>query len=120
MLKSPGERLDGETIRQYETDYVLYPWVTQKGLNPVIMDHAKGNYFYDSSGKQYLDFTSMFVFSNLGHADERVVEAISRQAARLPTAASPFATEPKARLAKLLAEITPGDIQRTFFSTSGG
>lgn len=119
MLKSPEERLDAETIRQYETNYVLYPWVAQKGLNPVIMDHAKGNYFYDSSGKQYLDFTSMFVFSNLGHADERVVEAISRQAARLPTAASPFATEPKAHLAKLLAEITPGDIQWTFFSTSG-
>ncbi len=119
MLKSPEGRLDTETIRQYETDYALYPWVAQKGLNPVIMDHAKGNYFYDSSGKQYLDFTSMFVFSNLGHADERVVEAISRQAARLPTAASLFATEPKARLAKLLAEITPGDIKWTFFSTSG-
>jgi taurine--2-oxoglutarate transaminase len=119
MLKPPEEPLDTETIRQYETDYVLYPWVAQKGLNPLILDHAKGNYFYDSSGKQYLDFTSMFVFSNLGHADERVVEAIFRQAARLPAAASPFATEPKARLAKLLAEITPGDIRKTFFSTSG-
>lgn len=111
--------LDADIIRWYETEYVLYPWVAQKGLSPVIVDHAKGNYFYDLSGKQYLDFTSMFVFSNLGHANERVVEAISRQAGRLPTAASPFATEPKARLAKLLAEITPGDIKKTFFSTSG-
>ena len=112
-------KLDENTIRQLERDFVLYPWVPQKGLNPVIIDSAKGNYFYDPSGKKYLDFSSMFVFSNLGHADPRVVEAISRQAARLPTAASPFATEAKAKLAKLIAEITPGDIRKTFFSTSG-
>jgi taurine--2-oxoglutarate transaminase len=112
-------KLDEDTIRQLERDFVLYPWVPQKGLNPVIIDSAKGNYFYDPSGKKYLDFSSMFVFSNLGHADPRVVEAISRQAARLPAAASPFATEAKAKLAKLIAEITPGDIRKTFFSTSG-
>lgn len=112
-------RLDPDTIRQYETEYVLYPWVAQKGLTPVIVDHAKGNYFCDISGKKYLDFSSQFVFSNLGHADERVVEAIAQQAGRLPTCASPFATEAKARLGKLLAEVTPGDIKRTFFSTSG-
>ncbi|MBN2078986.1 MAG: aminotransferase class III-fold pyridoxal phosphate-dependent enzyme [Spirochaetes bacterium] len=111
--------LDAGTIRRYETDHVLYPWVAQKGLTPIVVDHAKGNYFYDISGKKYLDFSSMFVFSNLGHADERVVSAIAAQAARLPSAASPFATEPKARLSKLLSEITPGDISKTFYSTSG-
>ncbi len=111
--------LDADTIRQYETEYVLYPWQAQKGLSPVVVDHAKGNYFYDSSGKRYLDFTAQFVFSNLGHADERVVAAIARQAGKLPTSASPFASEPKARLAKLLAEVTPGDIKKSYFSTSG-
>ncbi|HEX2923253.1 MAG TPA: aminotransferase class III-fold pyridoxal phosphate-dependent enzyme, partial [Chloroflexota bacterium] len=111
--------LDADTIRQWETEYVLYPWMAQKGLNPLVADHAKGSYFYDSTGKQYLDFSSQFVFSNLGHADERVVSAIATQAARLPTMASPFATEPKARLAKLLAEVTPGDIKVSYFSTSG-
>lgn len=119
MNQLRGKKLTPETIRQDELNYVLYPWVAQKGLNPVVVDHAKGNYFYDPVGKKYLDFSSMFVFSNLGHADKRVIEAISCQAAELPTAASPFATEPKARLAKLLAEITPGNIQKTFFSTSG-
>ncbi len=117
--KDPESRLAAETVRKYEADYVLYPWVAQKGLNPVIVDRAKGNYFWDASGKQYLDFTSMFVFSNLGHADPRVVAAIAKQAERLPTAASPFATEAKAELAKLLADVTPGDIKKTFFSTSG-
>jgi len=114
-----GVRLDADSIRQYETDHVLYPWMAQKGLKPIIVDRAEGNYFYDTSSKKYLDFTSMFVFSNLGHSDQRVISAVAEQIARLPTAASPFATEPKARLARLLSEVTPGDITKTFFSTSG-
>ena len=58
---------------------VLHPWVLQKGLNPMVVERAKGNYFYDASGKQYLDFSSQFVFSNLGHGDERMVKAIANQ-----------------------------------------
>lgn len=119
MSCTKDDHLSAEEIKKQETEYVLYPWVAQKGLSPVVVDFAKGSYFYDPAGKKYLDFSSMFVFSNLGHADERVVQAIAAQAAKLPTAASPFATEAKARLAKLLAEITPGDIKKTFFSTSG-
>jgi len=120
MTQQPkGTGLDAETIRQWEKDYVLYPWQVQKGLNPTVAVSAKGNYFFDANGKKYLDFTSQFVFSNFGHADDRMVKAIAEQAAKLETMASPFATEPKARLAKLLAEITPGDIQYSYFSTSG-
>ena len=52
-------------------------------------------------------------------ADERMADAISRQARTLENAASSFATEPKANVAKLLAEITPGDISKSYFSTSG-
>jgi len=119
MGEKSEQSLNAETILKYESEYVLHPWVAQKGLTPVIVDRAKGNHFYDPSGKQYLDFSSMFVFNNLGHADPRIVEAISKQAARLETAASPFATEAKAKLSKLVAEVTPGDIKKTFFSTSG-
>ena len=111
--------LDAETLSQYETEYVLHPWRVQKGLTRVIVDYAKGNYFYDTSGRQYLDFTSQLAFCNLGHGDERVVAAVREQAGRLFNATASFGTEPKARFAKLLAEITPGDIRKTFFSTSG-
>jgi taurine--2-oxoglutarate transaminase len=114
-----GNVLDENTIRGYELEHVLYPWMVQKGLKPIVVDRAKGNYFFDSSGKKYLDFSSQFVFSNLGHADERMVKAISAQAAQIEAVASPFATRPKAMLAKLLAEVTPGDIKKTYFSTSG-
>jgi taurine--2-oxoglutarate transaminase len=111
--------LNPDVIKQDEVEHVLYPWQAQKGLSPVVVERAAGNYFYDTSGKQYLDFSSQFVFSNLGHADPRMAEAIAQQVKKLENAASPFATEPKARLAKLLAQITPGDIAKSYFSTSG-
>lgn len=111
--------LDAETIARLESEYVLHPWMAQKGQKPLIVDHAKGNYFYDIYGKEYLDFSSQFVFNNFGHTDERVVSAIAKQAAKLETMASTFSTEPKARLAQLLAEVTPGDIKKSFFCTSG-
>ncbi|RJQ61995.1 MAG: aminotransferase class III-fold pyridoxal phosphate-dependent enzyme [Desulfobacteraceae bacterium] len=113
------KRLDAETIRSYEAKHVLYPWIPQKGNKPLVADHAKGSYFYDSEGRQYLDFSSQFVFTNLGHTDDRVVKAITDQAARLPVVNSQFATEPKAKLAKLLADITPADVTKSFFSTGG-
>ncbi|HSO63145.1 MAG TPA: aspartate aminotransferase family protein [Desulfobacterales bacterium] len=113
------EGLDAETIRKYEAEYVLTPWTTQKGLNPFVAAKAKGCWVYNKEGRKYLDLTSQFVFTNLGHCDDRVNAAIAKQAALLPSVNSQWATEPKARLGKLLAEVTPGDLKKSFFSTGG-
>lgn len=114
------KRIDADTIRKYEKEHVLHAWKAQKGISSLVVDHAKGNYFYDIDGKKYLDFSSQYVVVNLGHSDDRVVAAIADQAARMCYCSHQFFTEPKARLAKLLAEVSPGDINRTFFSTGGG
>ena len=111
--------LDAETIRKYEAEYVLTPWTAQKGLNPFVAAKAKGCWVYNHAGRKYLDLTSQFVFTNLGHCDDRVNAAIAKQAALLPSVNSQWATEPKARLGKLLAEVTPGDLKKSFFSTGG-
>jgi taurine---2-oxoglutarate transaminase len=113
------EVYDAETIRKYEAEYVLTPWAAQKGLNPFVAAKAKGCWVYNLEGKKYLDFTSQYVFTNLGHCDDRVNAAIAKQAALLPSVNSQWATEPKARLGKLLAEVTPGDLKKSFFSTGG-
>jgi taurine--2-oxoglutarate transaminase len=113
------EGLDAETIRKYEAEYVLTPWTAQKGLNPFVAAKAKGCWVYNKEGRKYLDLTSQFVFTNLGHCDDRVNAAIAKQAALLPSVNSQWATEPKARLGKLLAEVTPGDLKKSFFSTGG-
>ncbi len=111
--------LDMETILKLEQDHVFYPWVSQGGFKPFVCDRAKGNYFFGLDGRKYLDFSSQFAFCNLGHSDDRLVKAICDQAARLSAVNSQFGTEPKARLGKLISEITPGDISKAFFSTGG-
>ena len=117
--KTQKKAYDAETIRKYESEYVLTPWTAQKGLNPFVAAKAKGCWVYNPDGQKYLDFTSQFVFTNLGHCDDRVNAAIAQQAALLPSVNSQWATEPKARLGKLLAEVTPGDLKKSFFSTGG-
>lgn len=114
-----SESLDAETIRRYEAEYVMTPWTAQKGLKPFVAVEGKGCWVKNPEGRKFLDFTSQFVFVNLGHCDDRVNAAIARQAARLPSVNSQWATEPKARLGKLLAEVTPGDLKKSFFSTGG-
>lgn len=118
-MSEPNARLDAETIREYERKYVLTPWAPQKGLNPMVCDRAEGNYFYDTDGKKYLDFTSQFVFSNIKHCDKRVTGAIADQMERVSSINSQFATEPKALLGKMLADVLPGDVNKVFFSTGG-
>ncbi len=118
-MEKVKQRLSEKEIREYEQEHVFHPWRAQKDFNPPVIDRAKGNYFYTIDGKVYLDFSSQYVVTSLGHADNRVVGAIADQAKRLPYINHQTFTEPKARLGKLLSEITPGDISKTFFSNGG-
>jgi 4-aminobutyrate aminotransferase-like enzyme len=59
-----------------ENPYMM-TWVPGKARDAVpIMTHGKGVYLYDDNGKEYLDWTSQAVCSNLGHdVPEAVVQA---------------------------------------------
>ena len=85
----------------------------------VVEDHAEGMYVWDTRGKRYLDFLGLYGTLNLGHRHPRVVEAVKRQLDRMPMSVRVMISEPTARLAARLAEITPGDLSMTFFGNSG-
>lgn len=99
--------------------HTFWTWSAQSKVQPIPVAHAKGVYFWDIHGKRYLDFNSMTMCVNIGHGDERVINAIIEQARALPYAAPGMATLPRAQLGKMLSEITPGDID-TFLFTLGG
>jgi taurine--2-oxoglutarate transaminase len=100
-------------------DRRLYPWTAQGSLAPLTITSARGSWFVDESGGRHLDLGGQLAYMNVGHGHPRVVEAIRRQAGELPVIGPNFANRPAARLAEMLAEVTPGDLDRTFF-TSGG
>ncbi len=97
----------------------FWTWSAQARVQPIPVVRAEGVYFWDASGKRYLDFNSMVMCSNIGHGNPAVIEAIVEQARELVFAGPGMATKPRALLGALLAEITPGDLNR-FLYTLGG
>jgi len=97
----------------------LYEWSAQANVDPIPVARAKGIYFWTPEGKRFIDFNSQLMSVNIGHGDQRVIDAIHEQASTLAYANPFMATEPRARLGAKLAKITPGDID-TFFFTNGG
>jgi taurine--2-oxoglutarate transaminase len=100
-------------------EHGFWTWSAQGKVAPIPVKRAKGVYFWDVDGKRYLDFNSMVMCVNIGHGDERVINAIIEQARELPFAGPPMATRPRALLGKLLSEITPGDLNRFLFTLGG-
>src|SRR4029079_9175518 len=76
-------------------------------------------YFWDYTGKRYLDFSSQLVNVNIGHQHPRLVAAIQEQAARLCTVAPTFANDKRGEAARLIAELAPGDLNTVFFTNGG-
>jgi taurine---2-oxoglutarate transaminase len=111
--------MDGDEIRRIvrETNYVT--WRRQSGWDPLVIARAEGSRFWDSAGKEYLDFSSQLIATNLGHGNPHVARAIADQAQSVAYAAPGFATEARARLSAALLEVLPRGLSRFFFSTSG-
>src|SRR3990170_4537361 len=113
----PG--LPASEIVRLNKEYTLFEWSAQAAYHPIPVTRAKGVYFWDADGKRYIDFNSQLMNVNIGHGDKRVIRAIQEQAAVLPYVSPYHATEARGRLGELLAEITPGNLKKSFI-TSGG
>jgi len=113
----PDSRAD---LDQYEVEHVFHPWAFQPAVSPWRVVSAKGMRYLCEDGRERLDFSSCYVSHNLGHQDPRIVEAICEQARVLCSFSPNISTKPRALLARILAEITPGDLSRTFLSLGGG
>lgn len=97
----------------------LASWIAQADWDPLSMSRADGVYFWDADDRRYLDWSSQLFNVNIGHANPGVIQAIQEQVARLSYAYPGMATEPRARLAELLNELTPGRMAKTFFTLGG-
>ncbi len=111
--------LSAEEIVRLCKQHSIFEWVAQSTVAPVTMAKAKGVFFWDANGKRYLDFNSQLMSVNIGHGDDRVIRAIKEQADKLLYAGPLIATEPRAILGKMLAEIAPGDLNKAFFTLGG-
>ncbi len=94
-------------------------WRFQRNWNPLHIVDAKDCTIVDGAGKEYLDFSSQLMCTNLGHKNPAVVASIAAQAEQLAYAMPGYATTARAELSKLLLEVLPAGLNKFFFTTSG-
>ncbi len=108
-----------EQILADDRAHVIHPWSVNADAAPIPVAGGEGCYFWDYEGKRYLDFASQLINLSLGHQHPRMVAAIKEQAETLTTISPAFANDKRAELARLLAEVTPGDLTMSFFTNGG-
>src|SRR5881398_2582777 len=99
--------------------HTIFSWSAQASVNPIPMVRGEGIYFWDAGGKRYIDMNSQLMCVNIGHGNRRVIDAIKRQADELVYAGPGMASAVRARVGKMLADLTPGDLNRFFFTLGG-
>src|SRR3972149_8416711 len=97
----------------------LFSCVSTYYDEPLVVDHAKDHHVYDTEGKEYLDFFGGILTVSVGHCNEKVTQAIDEQTHKLQHVSTLYANEPQVRLAEKLAQITPGRLEKSFFTNSG-
>lgn len=111
--------MDVEEIKRLDKIHIMHGWSVNAALDPTVITDADGVYLIDSSGRRILDFSSQLKCVSVGHKNQRIIKAIQEQAEKVCFLSPAFAYESRAKLGKTLAEVTPGDLNKFFFTLSG-
>jgi len=116
VIPGPRSRALAAELARYEA-----PGVTYLGEDyPVFWARAYGATVEDVDGNTYVDLTSAFGVAATGHTNARVADAIAQQAcALIHGMGDVHPTEVRTRLLARLAALAPGDLCKTYLSTSG-
>lgn len=113
------ETVDG--FREYvNPGFLTYrKTVTKDGQFAAVEWSDNGACFKDVNGKEYIDCLGGFGIYNVGHRNPKVVKAVTDQLKRQALHSQDLLDPLRAMLAKILADITPGDLKYAFFTNSG-
>jgi len=107
---------EAREILDRDAQYFLHQSVSTPCLNTI--RKAEGIWIEDHAGKRFMDFHGNNVH-HIGYGHPRLIEAINRQMHELSFAPRRYASDVAAQLAEKLAEITPGNLSKTLFTTGG-
>ncbi|MBM7624105.1 aminotransferase class III-fold pyridoxal phosphate-dependent enzyme [Sporohalobacter salinus] len=114
-LHSEIFQLFGEHINPYFRDFYEFNYIDR------VFIEGKGCTLVDTEGKEFLDFVGGYGCLNTGHNHPDIVEAVNSYLNKGYPTFTQYVSAPAQTsiLAEKLAELTPGDLERTFFSNSG-
>ena len=97
----------------------LWPCAATYYKDPIALERGEGMHVWDTEGNRYLDCFGGVLTTSVGHARPEVVEAVSHQVAQIAHTSTLYINRPQAELAEKIAQITPGDLKKSFFTNSG-
>ena len=115
---------DANTIKQRDLEHHWHPFMDTKdlGMDDLrLITQANGSHIWDSNGQRILDGMAGLWCVNVGYGRDEIAKAAFEQMQELPYYNTFFKSThaPAAELAEKIASITPGDLNRIFFNTSG-
>jgi taurine--2-oxoglutarate transaminase len=123
-----GDKFHGETdMSNSEAVWVdkhrhfLMPWsVQESGHRAPVIERAEGVNFIDTQGRKYVDLSSGWVSTNLGHGDKHVIAAMKAQLDRLCFAPPNFVIDTRAEFVEALCKLAPWTEGARVHFTAGG
>src|SRR6202795_3617015 len=97
----------------------IWPSVTNYYQHPLVADHAEMQHVWDVEGRKYLDFFGGILTVSVGHCNPKITSKINAQVNKLQHMSTLYPTEQIVALPEKIAQITPGNLQSSFFTSSG-
>jgi 4-aminobutyrate aminotransferase / (S)-3-amino-2-methylpropionate transaminase / 5-aminovalerate transaminase len=131
MLPHMNTPVPGPKSRQLMAELAYYesPAITARYLAraesggmdcPIVFERTEDVFIEDVDGNRFIDLTAGFGVAITGHARPEIVTAAKEQLSAMPHAmGDAFPAKNKVSLAKKLAQITPGHLQRSLFANAG-
>jgi len=106
-----------EAVRKHKE--FLFPAVATYYQEPVALVKGEGEYVWDDAGNKYLDCFGGVLTVSVGHANPTINAAVIEQTNKIQHTSALYANENQSNLAEKLAEITPGNLKKSFFTSTG-
>jgi acetylornithine/N-succinyldiaminopimelate aminotransferase len=113
--------MNSSMIEQYKQEDKQFVCATSPSTKDLVVAETSGCIIRSADGREFLDLIAGIAVCNVGHCNPHVVAAVKEQSGKaLHTMVyGKFIVPSQVEVAKLLAQITPGELQTTFFTNSG-
>jgi 4-aminobutyrate aminotransferase-like enzyme len=110
--------MDRREINRKQQQFI-YPAISNYFADPLPLVRGEMQHVWDVEGKRYLDFFGGIVTVGVGHANPRVNGPVKAQMDKLGHTSTLYPHQTMVELAEKIAQITPGRLEKSFFTTSG-
>jgi taurine--2-oxoglutarate transaminase len=110
---------DGKLAYDLDRAHVFHSWSAQGSLKPFVIAGGLASTVWDYDGKEYLDFSSQLVNSNIGHQHPAVIAAIKEQADTMTMVAPAHANLARGQAAKRILDKAGRPFNKVFFTNGG-